>query len=361
MVLTLDLIEIPQTLRDVILGVATKSHGLKPEEFLVNASHTHGGPMVSSKTVADWGIDPAWGKRTDDSVKFLAKQMDIAIGKALGSMAPATIAYSSSRCGLAMNRRLPTPTGIRLALNPNGPVDHEVPVLRIESREKKLIGVVFGCACHNTAMGPTRQVNGDYSGFAQKKLETDHPDTVALFLTGCGGDQDPAPRSSDEDPSQRGLGLAAAVEAGLAAQPVLLGANLSTNLGVCPLAFAPLPPRADLEVRANSPDGFLARHAKWVLKEWPNPGDKPPDYPLPVQVVHLGGKLTLVALGGEPAVDYALRLKRELAKEGRVLSASLRELFSAPGYSARRVGSQEDAWCSGRTAGARNLIGSRRS
>ncbi len=44
-----------------------------------------------------------------------------------------------------------------------------------------------------------------------------------------------------------------------------------------------------------------------------------------------------------------------------VLSASLRELFSAPGYSARRVGSQEDAWCSGRTAGARNLIGSRRS
>ena len=54
-----------------------------------------------------------------------------------------------------------------------------------------------------------------------------------------------------------------------------------------------------------------------MLHQWPNPGDQPPDYPLPVQVVELGGKLTLVALGGEPVVDYSLRLKREFAADGQ--------------------------------------------
>jgi neutral ceramidase len=97
----------------------------------------------------------------------------------------------------------------------------------------------------------------------------------------------------------------------------LMSATLSTSLEMCPLAFAPLPPRADLEARAKSGDGFVSRHARWVLKQWPNPGDQPTDYQIPVQVVVLGQKVTLVALGGEPVVDYSIRLKRELASAGR--------------------------------------------
>ncbi|MFN0050714.1 MAG: hypothetical protein ACKV0T_00895 [Planctomycetales bacterium] len=40
----------------------------------------------------------------------------------------------------------------------------------------------------------------------------DHPDTVALFLMGCGGDQDPAPRRNQEDAEKNGLALASAVD-----------------------------------------------------------------------------------------------------------------------------------------------------
>ena len=315
----LDLIEIPQTLRDRIVAMAAKSHSLKPEELLVNTSHTHGGPMVSSKTVADWGIPPEWGKRADEYVDFLIQRMDAAIGKAIATQAPASLAYSSSRCAHSMNRRLPTPMGFRLAPNPNGPVDHEVPVLRVESSGGKLVGVVFGFACHNTALGPTRKINGDYAGFAQRQLEKDHPGAVALFLAGCGGDQNPSPNRGDADAEPNGLALAAAVEKGLAAQSLPLGPSLSSSMEVCPLPFAPLPPRAELEALAKSGNGFVARHADWVLKQWPNPGDKPADYPLPVQVIQFGERFTLVALGGEPMADYSLRLKGELRQEGRPL------------------------------------------
>lgn len=130
--------------------------------------------------------------------------------------------------------------------------------------------------------------------------------------TPCGGDQDPSPRRHQADAEQNGLALASAVEGALAAPPLPLGPRLSTSLETVPLAFADLPPRAELEARSGSGDGFVSRHARMILTNWPNPGDQPPDYKYPVQVVGLGGKLTLVALGGEPTVDYATRLKKEL-------------------------------------------------
>ncbi|MBM4004897.1 MAG: hypothetical protein FJ295_16680 [Planctomycetes bacterium] len=314
-VLTLDLIEIPGSLRDLILDVVSKSFGLKPEELLLNVSHTHGGPMVSSQTVADWGIEPIWGRRADNYVKELLKKVEAAIGEAISSQQTVQVGYSHARCGFAMNRRQHTPGGFRLGPNPDGPVDHDVPVLRIDSREGKLVGLLFGYACHNTALGPVLQIHGDYAGFAQRKLESDHPDAVMLFLAGCGGDQDPAPRRHLQDAEQNGIALAMAVEAGLAAPAKLLNARLTTSLETCPLPFAPLPPRSELEARANSGNGFVSRHARSILRQWPNQGDHPPDYPLPVQVIEFGQMLTLVALGGEPVVDYALRLKQELAQD----------------------------------------------
>ena len=42
--------------------------------------------------------------------------------------------------------------------------------------------------------------------------------------------------------------------------------------------------------------------------------------PYPVQAVRFGRDLTLLALGGEPVVDYALRLKRELPGENLIVA-----------------------------------------
>jgi hypothetical protein len=275
--------------------------------------------MVSSKTIADWGIDPVWGDRADNYVKDLVVKVDSAIEKALSNLSSARVGYGQARCGFAMNRRLPTPDGIRLAPNPEGPVDHDVPVLRIDSPDGKLIGFVFGYACHNTALSDTRKINGDYAGFAQRKLESDHPEAIALFLMGCGGDQDPSPRRDQNDAERNGLALASAAETGLASAKTPLNATLTTSLKMCPLAFSPLPSRADLESRAKSPNGFVSRHANWILKSWPNSGDQPADYQLPVQVVVIGDAVTLVAIGGEPVVDYSTNLKKELARKGHAV------------------------------------------
>ena len=76
--------------------------------------------------------------------------------------------------------------------NPDRPVDHDVPVLRVVGSDGNLKAVLFGYACHNTVTG-FYTINGDYAGYAQA-LEQAHPGAVALFLMGAGGDQNPYPR-----------------------------------------------------------------------------------------------------------------------------------------------------------------------
>jgi hypothetical protein len=315
-VVSLEILETPDSLQERIAQVAREQHGLKPEELLLNVSHTHGGPMLSAKNVADWGIDAAWGDRAEDYAATLVRQVDQLIGTALSQQQPATVRSGVSRCGFAMNRRLPTPEGVRMGPNPDGVTDHEVPVLRVDLDDGTLLAVVFGYACHNTALGDIRQLHGDYAGLTQRRLETAHPQTLALFLLGCGGDQDPHPRRNLEDAERNAESLAQAVETGIETASPPLAPTLRASREACPLAFRPLPPRAELESRSQSANGFVSRHARAILQQWPNPDDQPADYQLPVQVLRLGDTLTLVALGGEPVADYAHRIRKELRREG---------------------------------------------
>ncbi|MFM7317214.1 MAG: hypothetical protein ACKO5E_09725, partial [bacterium] len=274
-------------------------------------------PMVSSKTVADRGVDPVWGKRADEYVQEVVQKVDAILARAIAVIKPANVSYTHARCGFAMNRRQPSPDGFRLGPNPEGPVDHDVPVLRIINTDNRLIGVLFGYACHNTALGATREIHGDFAGFAQQRLESEYPEAVALYLVGCGGDQDPSPRRDLADARQNGSALASAVDGALSTAGIGLEPVLSTSLENVALPFAQLPSREELDSRSKSGDGFVSRHARMILKNWPQTGDQPLDYQYPVQVLAFGGKLALVALGGEPTVDYALRLKKELATANR--------------------------------------------
>src|SRR5262249_16727944 len=154
--------------------------------------------------------------------------------------------------GFAMNRRLPTEKGYQNSPNPDGPVDHDVPVLRVE-RDGKLRAVLFGYACHNTTLS-FQQWCGDYAGYAQQYLEEAHPGTTALVLSGCGGDQNPYPRGQLEQAQQHGRSLANAVEAALLPKPKPLHGPLRLALDQVTLEFVPPPGRDALLKQVESTD-----------------------------------------------------------------------------------------------------------
>lgn len=314
-IVTLDLIAVPTALRVSLLEQAEQKLGLKPHEILLNVSHTHCGPMVNPGIIENWGLDAAYEAITAAYVKSLEMKILQVMEQAIANAQPSQVGYSHARCGFAMNRRLPTENGYQNSPYPEGPVDHEVPILRVETADGKLTAVLFGYACHNTTLG-IMQLNGDYAGFAQRDLEEAHPDAVALFLTGCGGDQNPYPRGKVEQAEQHGRALANAVEAALLPKVIPLNGQIVSSLEMCPLAFAPLPDKEQLTARVKSSNGFEARHAKNVLEMLEQSNGAVPDYELPIQVIRFGKKLTLVAIGGETVVDFSLRLKHELSADG---------------------------------------------
>jgi hypothetical protein len=75
------------------------------------------------------------------------------------------------------------------------------------------------------------------------------------------------------------------------------------------------PSREEFEKRLNDKDVFIQRHARRNLDKLDRGEKLTASYDSPVQVWRFGNDLTMVALGGEVVVDYALRLKRELGND----------------------------------------------
>lgn len=305
---TLDLIGVPRPVREAVERQSGERHGLRPESILLNASHTHSGPSPYGRGVGD----AAFVAKADAYGRALEGKIVQVIGDALSHSEPAVMHYTRARAGFAMNRRLPVGTEIRNSPNPDGPVDHDVPVLRVTGRDGNLKAILFGYACHNTVTG-FYTINGDYAGYAQAYLQEARPGVVALFMMGAGGDQNPYPRHvSLEQSAQHGRTLANAVEAALSVvtqRPVL--GPLRSAYGYAELDFADTG-RADLERRSRSRNTAERTRAEELLKKLDAGEPLPKSYPCPVQVVHFGTDLTLAAIGGETTVDYSLRLKREL-------------------------------------------------
>ena len=323
-IVTLDLIGVPAALRTHTEKAAAEKFGLKPHEFLLNASHTHSGPQVSPDRMMlerafSQNAKPADVAAVNAFEIFLRDTVLELIGESLRTAASARLEFSSARAGFAMNRRRPEANGtITNNPYPTGPVDHEVPVLKVTGADGKPRAILFGYACHNTTLSGSK-VSGDYAGHAQTLLEASYPGATALFLMGCAGDQNPYPRGNgvpgqtpDDLASQHGRALANAVSSALVTRLRPVHAPLTSAYGHAQLDYTPLNATelAAYAAPAHTPP-VLARAR--ALQEALKRGERPAPLACPVQVVQFGRDLTLVALGGEAVVDYALRLKRELA------------------------------------------------
>lgn len=310
---TVDLIGIPRALRDWVEAEVGRRYDLPPPSLLMNASHTHCGPELRVSKGAVYGLEPKRIEQSRDYLISLRQKLLDLVGAALQDLTPCQLGYTHGRAGFAMNRRLPTQQGIQNRPHPDGPVDHDVPVLRIDAPDGQLRAMVFGYACHNTTLS-FYQFCGDYAGYAQEYLEQAHPGAMALFVAGCGGDQNPQPRRTLELAQQHGRALANGVEAALLGPTKPLSGPLRLAWEEVELEFAEPPSRGELEQQAQSANQYERRHAEALIREWDQTGSVRTTYSYPIQVVGFGSDLLLIALAGEVVVDYSHRFKRELGR-----------------------------------------------
>jgi hypothetical protein len=192
---------------------------------------------------------------------------------------------------------------------------------------------VFGYACHATSSPADYQITADWPGYAQAAVEAANPGATAMFVNGCGADCDPMPRSTVELPKMYGDIMAVAIGQVVNRPMRPLSGPLTAVFGYADIPFQTPPTKDELQERLKTATGMRARHARLLLGVIEREGKIYDHYPYPVQVwqfgppalaggndasfgqtapkppAQAGSRLTLIALGGETVVDYALRFK----------------------------------------------------
>lgn len=317
---TVDIIGLPRNISDIVAARVQKQYGLERARLVLNFSHTHTGPLIGRNlSIMFPAMAPEEAAYIEEYARELTDKLVSVVGAALGDLAPAKIWYGHGQADFAINRREPATNGIKIGVNPAGPTDHDVPVLKVTTPDGKLRAVLFGYACHNTTLtGEFYRISGDYAGFAQIDIEKANPGATAMFMQLCGADQNPNPRSELSLAEKHGATLAGEVNRVLAGKLKPVSGRVRAAYRIVDLHFAPHT-REMYQARLNDKNPFVVRHAKAMLAEY-DAGHPVRQYPYPVQAVALGKDVTVVTLGGEVVVDYALRTKKEFGSEGMIVA-----------------------------------------
>ena len=314
----LDNCEVSHAFMQPVLQQFADKFQLGRGEVAVVSSHTHSAPVLE-QTLTDMAQpSPAESERIEKYSRSLQVKLVEVVGAALANCQPATLEQGLGRATFAMNRRVYQGDSVVFGDNPDGPVDWDVPVLRIKGTNGAVRAVLFGYACHGTSVRNGDDwyvVSGDYMAYARQHVEAHQPGAVAMFLTAMGADSDPAPRGLLLDAKRHGLELAGAVMGVLdrPMRPVHGAFKLAYDEVALPLATPP--GREQLEKDAQSQDISVKLRAEAYLKLLNAGQPLPESVKLPLAVLRLGDDLTFVLMGGEVVVDYSHRIKRMLADD----------------------------------------------
>jgi len=318
-IVTTDLIGMSRSISERVGAEVEKKYRLRRAQLMINSSHTHSGPAVRDNLDSMFDLTPEQRQVIVEYGNGLVSKLVTVVGAALGDLQAAEVSVGHGTGTFAINRRQGASGSVKIGLNPAGPVDQDVPVFRITTPDGKLRAVLFGYACHNTTLGGDLfLVNGDYAGYAQQELETKNPGVTALFMLLCGGDANPNPRGTYELAEKHGLSLAAEVSRVVAGSMKTVDGPVRSAWQTTDLAFAPHT-RAHFEEELKGTNWYKQRRAEAMLRAY-DKGRPVTTIPYPVQAFRFGKSVTLVGLGGEVVVDYALRVKKEFDAEDTIVA-----------------------------------------
>ena len=170
---TSDLHSYTRRMSDTIADAVGKKYGLARSRLILNGSHTHSGPAV---TAEPW-LRPAEDINAEQeavirryTARLLEQIVDL-VGRAIGDLAPADVAFGQGTAAIGSNRRRLRDGTRQLP----GVVDQDVPVLTVRAAGGALRAVVFGYACHATAGPADYQIGADWPGTPRRASSRHFP------------------------------------------------------------------------------------------------------------------------------------------------------------------------------------------
>lgn len=183
--IVLDLISIEQETSDNIRKRVRQYTGIPEENVMVSCTHTHTGPPRPLEPKAQLYYGVLESKAADAAVMAYEKRTAARIGFGRGE-----------ESGIAFNRRFYMKDGtVRTnpgILNPDidkpeGPIDPEVVVIRLDDESGNPIGIASNYACHTDTVGG-KEYSADFPGYISRTVKRLFGEsTVSLFFQGACG------------------------------------------------------------------------------------------------------------------------------------------------------------------------------
>lgn len=312
--ITSDFQGVPKMMSDRVFARLDEELHLERHQVMLTFSHNHCGPRLGDDLIDYYPVDEDQVKLIDQYTAEMVVQCVSMVSEAISNLAPAQLHMSRGATTFAVNRRNNREADVPQMIADGeafvGPVDHDVPVLKVTRPDGTLEAVLFGYACHPTTLSFTKWC-GDYPGFAQLEIEQQHPGATAMFVNTCGGDQNPLPRRTVELCRKYGHMLAVAVGEALQNEQIEVTAEIHSAFEYVDLAYTRVVSREDLVVAIESSNAIRVRWAKRLLVQMDQGKSFRPVYSYPVHAWRLGEEMLVIGMGAETVVDYALRFKQE--------------------------------------------------
>lgn len=177
-----DLIWFGKDIVEKIRGVCREKYGLKPEQVLLHATHSHSGPQTGTE------FTPSLGLADEAYMSFLANKVIEGIALAKSNKEEVEAYICKTTWNLGINRRKKVDDRVEMAPNDKGIKDDILTFIYFYTKGTNNMKAVI---CHGTChpnISAENKISAEYTGIAMSKIENYLGNqTAALFLQGFTG------------------------------------------------------------------------------------------------------------------------------------------------------------------------------
>lgn len=166
-----------------------KETGIDRHQVWWMSTHTHSAPEVGPAGLPKAFMPERYKHQPDwEYAAQVRRKLLDGIKEARARLAPARLAAGEGFAMANINRRAHDVDGrIKLGLNPYGPVDRQIGVIRLEHPDGTPIGAIANYAIHGTALsGANTMISGDVPGVVAAYIE-EKIRVPLLFMNGAAG------------------------------------------------------------------------------------------------------------------------------------------------------------------------------
>lgn len=188
-IISTDICLISPSQYDKLAAKLQKQMGINPLNIWWSATHTHAAPEVGPAGLPSVFLGDRYKHDFDAVYTDLVEQKIIdGIRDAKKNLAPAKLGIGWGHSNANINRRARSIEGkASLGMNPDGPVDRRIGMMRLEKADGSLLALIANYAMHGTVMsGENLLISGDGPGIVSEYVE-EKTGAPMLYINGAAG------------------------------------------------------------------------------------------------------------------------------------------------------------------------------